>query len=427
MTGTDDIDSASRYPLVFRVRQLFDDVAAEVELELSRLSLGRRIKTGHTVAVAAGSRGIANIHLIIKAIVDHVKRFGAEPFIVPAMGSHGGGTAQGQQMILESYGITEAFCGCPIRSTMETVISCEAAEGFPIHFDKFAFHADHVIVCNRIKTHTQFTGDLESGRMKMLLIGLGKYEGAKIYHRAIKDFSFGRIVRSVAGQVLARCPIAAGVGVVENGYGQTARIQASLPEDFEAGDQELLVQSRQWEPRLPFRAADILLIDEAGKNISGTGFDLSVVGRKYIDHQAAEDEHPKIRLIALRGLADLSGGNAEGMGLAEFCLVRYLAKVDKQLTRVNAETGGHFTGAMIPLDYETDIAMLDVMFRQVGLVEPPDGKLMWIRNTLTLSEVECSATYLEQARARDDLEILTDVRPLPFDSDGFLCDKHMNQ
>jgi len=331
MTGTDDIDGASRYPLVFRVRQLFDapridDVVAEVELELSRLSLGRRIKTGHTVAVAAGSRGIANIQLIIKAIVDHVKRFGAEPFIVPAMGSHGGGTAQGQQTILESYGITEAFCGCPIRSTMETVISCEAAEGFPIHFDKFAFHADHVIVCNRIKTHTPFTGDLESGRMKMLLIGLGKYEGAKIYHRAIKDFSFGRIVRSVAGQVLARCPIAAGVGVVENGYGQTARIQASLPEDFEVGDQELLVQSRQWEPRLPFRAADILLIGEAGKNISGTGFDLSVVGRKYIDHQAAEDEHPKIRLIALRGLADLSDGNAEDMGLAEFCLVRYQAK-----------------------------------------------------------------------------------------------------
>ena len=238
------------YPRVFRVLQKFDapeilDVAGEVENQLSRLMLHHKIQPGQTVAVAVGSRGIANIPHIVKAIVDHLRSLGAEPFIVPAMGSHGGGTAHGQQQIVESLGITKEFCGCSIQSSMETTIVCTAVEGFPIHFDRLAYNADHVIVCNRIKTHTQFFGDVESGLMKMLLIGLGKHAGAKIYHRAIKDYSFGQIVRSVASQVLARCPISAGVAIVENGYGQTARIEAVLPEQFEQQEKRLLSQAKQ--------------------------------------------------------------------------------------------------------------------------------------------------------------------------------------
>jgi len=419
------------YPQIFRVRQHFDaprvdDASSAVESQLAHLALGERIKPGQSVAIAVGSRGIASIREIIKAIVDHVKALGAEPFLVPAMGSHGGGTATGQQKIIESYGITEAYCGCQIQATMETVVVCRSTEGFPVHFDKFAFAADHVIVTNRIKPHTQFSGDIESGVLKMLLIGLGKHEGAKIYHRAIKDYSFAQIVRSVAKEVLAKCPITAGIGIVENCYGQTARIEAIAPAQFEEREKALLVMARELMPRLPFEQANILLIDEIGKNISGTGFDVTVTGRKYIDHAAAADEFPKINILALRDLTELSGGNGEGMGLAEFCRTRLLDKVDMNITRVNAFTSGHYTGSMIPLNFDTDREMLQVMLRQIGLTEPPDAKLMWIHNTKSLTEVECGAAWYEEAARRDDLEILTDCRPLPFDVDGNLPDDQFN-
>ena len=419
------------YPLVFRLRQQpsappIGNVPEEVENQLSQLTLGNKIQPGQSVAIGVGSRGIANLQFIVKAIVAHLKRLEAQPFIVPAMGSHGGGTAEGQQEILESYGVTESFCGCPIRASMKTVIVCQVTEGFPVHFDAQAYAADHVVVCNRIKTHTQFIGDVESGLMKMMLIGLGKQEGAKIYHRAIKDYSFGQIVRSVTAEVLKKCSIVAGVGIVENGACQTAQIEAVSPEQLVEREQVLLIQAKQWMAQLPFNRADILLIDEIGKNISGTGFDLSLVGRKHLVHQAADEEYPKVKMIALRDLTEQSHGNAEGSGLAEFCRTRLLEKKDVHVTRVNAVTSGHLTGAMVPLDYPTDQEMMEVMLGQIGLTGPPDAKLMWIRNTREISEVECSAAYLSEARERDDLTILSDLRPLHFDASGNLSDQHMN-
>ncbi|MBI83173.1 MAG: [Fe-S]-binding protein [Planctomycetaceae bacterium] len=419
------------YPLVFRLRQQppappIANVPDEVENQLSQLALENKIQPGQSVAIGVGSRGIANLKFIVKAIVAHLKRLEAQPFIVPAMGSHGGGTAAGQQEILESYGVTESFCGCPIRAGMKTVIVCQVSEGFPVHFAAEAYAADHVVVCNRIKTHTQFVGDVESGLMKMMLIGLGKQEGAKVYHRAIKDYSFGQIVRRVTAEVLKKCSIVAGVGIVENGACQTALIEAVSPEQLVEREQALLTQAKQWMARLPFNLADILLIDEIGKNISGTGFDSSLVGRKYLVHQAADQEYPKIKMIALRDLTEQSHGNAEGAGLAEFCRTRLLEKKDVQVTRVNAVTSGHLSGAMVPLDYPTDQEMVEVMLGQIGLRAPADAKLMWIRNTRELSEVECSAAYLPEARERDDLTILSDLRPLHFDASGNLSDQHMN-
>lgn len=421
----------SDYPSVFRVRQKFqapclDDVPGATEDQLTRLSLDRKIKPGETVAITAGSRGIANIHHIVKAIVDHLKRIGAEPFIVPAMGSHGGGTAEGQRKIIESYGITEAFCGCPIRASMETVVVCEAAEGFPVYFDKLAYNADHVVVCNRVKSHTLFTGDIESGLMKMMLIGLGKHAGARIYHRAIRSYSFGQIVRRVASHVLSRCSIVAGVAIVENSHCQTAKIEAIPPEGFENREKNLLALSKQWMPQLPFRSAHVLLIDAIGKNISGAGLDLNVVGRKQLIHRAADDEFPKVDMIAVRDLSPLTHGNAVGIGMVEFCRSRVLEKRDVHATRVNGLTGGSYFEAMTPLDFPTDQAMLDVMFAQMGLTDPPDAKLLWIRNTLALTEVECSSAYLNEAIARNDLEILTDPRPLTFDAGDNLSDEQMN-
>ncbi len=372
------------------------------------------------MAITAGSRGIANIGQITRAIVDHVKSLGAEPFIVPAMGSHGGGTAEGQREILAGYGITEALCGCPIRSSMETVVVCQTAEGFDVHFDRHAFAADHVLVCNRIKPHTGFVGEIESGLMKMMLIGLGKHEGAKVYHSAIQDYSFGQIVRSVAGRVLESCRIAGGLAIVENGYDETAAIVGLHPREFEPREKELLVMAKKLLPRLPFERIDLLVIDEIGKNISGTGMDTNVVGRKFHAHHAAKNESPKVKQILIRGLTEETHGNASGIGLAEFCTRRALEQVDIEKTRINCLTAGHVSAAMMPLDYPTDRSAMEVALSIVGMVDPASTGVVWIRNTLELGEVECSSAYLEEARRRDDLEILTQPRDWPFDAVGNL-------
>lgn len=413
------------YPQIFRVRQQFErprveDVAPTVQAELARLSLSERVKPGQSVAITAGSRGIANIAVIIKAIVEHFIATGTRPFIVPAMGSHGGGTPEGQREIIESYGITEQFCGCPIRASMETVVVCQAAEGFPVHFDKHAFEADHVVVCGRVKPHTGFVGDIESGLMKMMLIGLGKHEGAKIYHRAIQNHSFGQIVRSVAREVLSRCNIVAGLAIIENGYDETAQITAVAPGEFESREKELLVLARKWMPRLPFQEADVLLVDQIGKNISGSGMDTNVVGRKFNDHKADDDEWPKIKRIIIRGLTEATHGNGCGLGMSEFCLSRVIDGLNRETTWINAITGGHPTAGMIPVYYPTDRQVLDAALSTVGLVDPPHARLMWVRDTLTVGEVECSAVYLDEARRRDDLEIIHEPRPLPLDDNGML-------
>ncbi|HEV3339989.1 MAG TPA: lactate racemase domain-containing protein, partial [Pirellulales bacterium] len=348
------------------------------------------------------------------------QKLGAKPFIVPAMGSHGGGTAEGQLAILEGYGITEEICGCPIESNMETIVVCQTAEGFPVHFDKHASQADHVLVVGRVKPHTDFVGDVESGLMKMMLIGLGKHEGAKVYHRAILDYSFPQIVRSVAGHVLQRCRIVGGLAVVENGYDETAKIAAVGAAELEARERELLKLARKWMPKLPFQVADILFIDELGKNISGAGVDTNVVGRKFQFHQAAPDEYPKVKRIVIRGLTEETHGNASGIGLAEFCTTRAMNQVDPVKTRINCLTSGNVAACMVPVNFDTDREILDTALPTIGLTQPIDAKILWIRNTLRLAEVECSQAYLHDAHDRDDLEVLTDLRDLPFDAAGNL-------
>jgi len=415
----------SDYPKMFRVRQKFDaprvaDAAAAVHDQLARLALAERVKPGQTVAITAGSRGISNIRFIIRATVEHFQALGAKPFIVPAMGSHGGGTVDGQLHILDGYGITEAFCGCPIKASMETVVVCQTAEGFPVHFDRYAHEADHVLVVGRVKPHTDFVGDIESGLMKMMLIGLGKHEGAKVYHRAIQNYSFSQILRSVAGQVVANCHIIGGVAILENAYDQTALIEAVRPENFESREKELLLLARKWLPRLPFSQADILLIDEIGKNISGAGLDTNVVGRKFQMHAPAPDEYPKVKRIVVRGLSEKTNGNASGIGMAEFCTTRTLRQMNLSFTRINCLTSGHVAAAMMPIDFETDREVLDATLPTIGLTEPPDAKILWIHNTLDVAEVECSRVYLDEAGGRDDLEILSEPRELPFDAEGNL-------
>lgn len=413
------------YPLIFRVRQKFErprveDVPGAVKSELARIGLAERVRPGQTVAISAGSRGIVNIKEIIRAAVEYLQSIGAKPFIVPAMGSHGGGTAEGQVEVLAGYGITEAYCGCPIRASMETVVVCHSSEGIPVHFDKQARAADHVLVVGRVKPHTEMLGDIQSGLMKMMLIGLGKHNGAKIYHRAFMDHSFARIVRSVGRRVIEECKIVAGLGIVENAYDETALIKAVRPEELEEREKELLVLAANWLPRLPFDHCDLLLIDEIGKNISGAGMDTNVIGRKYYGHFAAEHETPKVKKICVRGLTEVTHGNASGLGNAEFCLQRVLDEMDTHKTYINCLTSGYPQAAMSPLPFSTDQSALDAALPIIGLAEPPDAKLLWIHNTLELAEVECGAAYLPLARERSDLEILCEPRPLPIDGSRML-------
>ena len=416
---------SARYPRTFRVRQTFErplvvDVAATVRAELTRIGVAPRVQPGQTVAITAGSRGITNIAVILKATVDFFRAAGAQPFIVAAMGSHGGGTPEGQRAILTNYGVTEEFCGCPVRTSMETVVLDRTAEGIPVHFGRDALAADHVVVVGRVKPHTELFGEHQSGLMKMLLIGLGKHEGARIYHRAFVDYSFDQIVRSVGRRVIEKGRILAGLGIVENAYDETGLIRAVLPQELEAQDKELLALAGKWLPRLPFDHADLLLVDEIGKEISGCGMDTNVIGRKRYEHWTEEHEFPKVKKIAIRSLTEQTHGNATGLGKSEYCLTRVVEAMDKRVTYINVATACYPQVAMIPPHYDTDRELLDVALATVGLVEPPDVKLLWIRNTLRVEEVECGEAFLPLARGRSDLEILTEPRELEFDAQGML-------
>ena len=415
------------FPEIFRLRQKFDtahvdDVAAAVRAELGRLRLQERVEPGQSVAITAGSRGLSNYREIVRAIVSYMKELRAEPFIVPAMGSHGGGTARGQRRLIESLGITESAVGCPIRASMETVVVCHAQQGIPVHFDRAAFEADHVLVFNRVKPHTMFSGEIQSGLMKMMLIGLGKHTGASVYHRAIREHSFAQIIRSVAGEVFARCNILAGLAVVENSLDQTAAIKAAPPREFETQERELLALAARLMPRLPFDDVDVLLVDRIGKEISGTGMDTNVIGRKFNDHAAVAGERPQVRRIAVRSLSAATHGNGVGIGIAEFCRGRAIRATDFKITRINAATAGHESAAEPPPDFESDREMLAAAYESLAPLEPSQSKLLWIEDTKRLAELACSAAYLQEAGHRDDIEVLGELRALPFDANGNLPD-----
>lgn len=412
------------FPKMFHLRQTFDgpqlpDVAAEVTQQLSTLGLENIVSKDQTVAICAGSRGIANVALITKTVVDFVKQLGGIPFIVPAMGSHGGATPAGQLEILSTYGITEDYCGCEIRASMETVVVCQSDEGVDIHFDRHAYEADHVIVCNRVKLHTDFVGERQSGLMKMMLIGLGKHTGASLYHRAFRDYSFDQIARSVSDRVIQECRVLAGLAIVENGFEQTAKIQAIAPSEIDTRELELLELSKKWMARLPFDTIDLLIIDEIGKNISGTGMDTNVVGRKSDENRAIDGERPRIQKIAVRSLTEATHGNATGIGLADFTTQRVLDQMDYAMTRVNCVTSGRTAVGMIPIHFPTDREMISAALHTCGLTPPHEARVVHIRNTLDMAEMKCSEAFLPEAASRNDLDVGSQ-QDLEFDNAGNL-------
>lgn len=414
-----------RYPKVVRIVQevsgpVVGDVAGEVGGGLRALDLGRRVRAGQTVAVGAGSRGISGMLEALQAVVVHLKGLGLEPFVVPAMGSHGGGTAEGQRNVLASYGITEAALGCPIRSSMDVVDLGPSPRGIPLWQDQAAAGADHLILCNRVKPHTMFTGAVESGLIKMLMIGLGKEKGASVCHRAVMDLGWPGMVEELAPPLISRSRLLAGVALVDRADEQTARVAVLAPERWMAEEPELLAQARRLMPRLPFDEIDLLMLDRIGKNISGSGMDTNVISRKDTTHPAAHHPGVPVRLIAVRGLTPETGGNAIGLGLAEFARSRVLDAMDARITRLNALTAGDPPGAMLPVDFETDAEILDVALAMAGLRRPDQARLVWAPNTLDLRHTICSVGLA--AQARDGVEVVGEPFDLPLDARGNLAD-----
>ena len=413
------------FPRMMRVKQHFDapvleDIPGGVRSEMAKLDLGKRVKTGDSVAVSVGSRGIANIALITKTVIEELKTLGAQPFVVPAMGSHGGGKAEAQRAIVEGMGVTEDYIGAPIKATMDVEQVGETDDGVAVYFDKYAYEADHVIVAGRVKPHTSFTGEIESGLHKMMLIGLGKHKGAALYHQAIIHYSFDRIVRAVGQTVIEKCGVLFGLGIVENQYDQTALVRAVEPSEFVEGEKELLMLAKRWMPVIPFDRVDLLIVDRIGKNISGSGMDTNVIGRKYNDHHAAEKEFPKVTRIMVRDLTDETHGNACGFGMAEFAHKRAVDKVDREITYINSMTGNHPSAASIPIHFDTDREIMEKALKTVGLAEPGKEKIVRIHDTLDLVEILASEAYLPDVEKREELSVLEVPSEIKFDDSGDL-------
>lgn len=414
------------YPRFLRIRQKFqrpkvDNVAAAVRAALEKLSLGQRIKPGQTVALTAGSRGIANIPLVLKATVQHLKDLGAKPYLVPAMGSHGGGVAEGQRKVLESYGITEAFVGAPIRASMEVVSLGTTPDGFPVVLDKFASEADHIGVVARIKPHTSYHGPIESGWLKMMMIGLGKHVGALAAHKILLEQPYDKVVRSITQLMRSKAPIAFGLGVVENAYDETALVDAALPADFERVEEGLLVKAKEWLARLPFQQADLLIVDEIGKEISGAGMDTNVVGRKKALGSSGPKDQPDMRLIFVRGLSPHTHGNAAGIGMAEFTTSGLVKGMDYKATVINCLTAGYPIHANIPVHYDTDKEVLDAALAILGTRPAEKARVIHIKNSLMVEEVEISEPCLDELQKRTEFEVIEGPYEVKLDARGMLA------
>jgi hypothetical protein len=406
-----------------RLRQHFErprveDIATAVRTQMERLNLATTIKRGDSVALTAGSRGIANIPLILRSTAQFLKDHGAKPFLIPTMGSHGGGTAEGQRQVLESYGITEAFCGVPIKASMEVVSLGQSDAGYPVVLDKHASQADHVGVVARIKPHTGFHGAIESGLCKMMLIGLGKHVGALNYHRILLDEPWDKVVRSVVRTMLAKGKIAFGLGVVENAYDETALIESIPPAEFFAREEALLVRARQWLPRLPFHEADLLIIDEIGKEISGSCMDTNVVGRKRAFRTEPPAGQPQMRFIFVRGLSKHTHGNAAGIGLADFTTTRLVKSMNYQTTVINCLTSGYPDGANLPVHLDSDREVVEAALKIIGTRNAEEARVLHIRNTLKVEEVAVSEPCLQLPRGSGEFTVLGPPKPIVFDAAG---------
>lgn len=394
------------------------EIPQTVEGIFAAPGFGSRIKPGMQIAITAGSRGIANIASIIKSIADSIRKRGGEPFIVPAMGSHGGATAQGQAAILHHYGITEAYCGCPIRSCMEvkTIARCN---GDPVMIDRIAAEADGIIVVGRIKPHTNFVGPYESGLLKMLVIGLGNHLGAQAGHaKGIENFP--QLLPQWGKAVLEHAPVLFGVAVLDNALHETARIEGLLPAEFLSREPELLEEARSLMPRLYLRDYDVLIVDRIGKDISGSGMDPHVTGSFNTEYMRRNSGIFRAKNIAVLDLSEESDHNAYGIGDADVTTKRLWEKARLEIGYPNAVISNCLSSAKIPIIMENDKLAIQVCLKCCVGVEPAKAKIVRIQDTLHVSRILISESLVPQATATEGITVVGEPFDLEFDSRGNL-------
>lgn len=408
-------------PKMVTVRQLLDhshiDPADLPELVRTELEPMRgRIRPGMSVAITCGSRGVCNIAVITRAIVDFVKSCGGQPFVFPAMGSHGGATAEGQREILRGYGVTEETMDCPIRATMEVVQVGETEEGMPVFVDRYAYEADGIILCGRVKAHTAFRGPYESGILKMSVIGLGKQHGAEHVHQ--DGFSdLGRLLPMIARMVFDKTNILGAVAVAENAFDQTCIVEGLLKEEIFEKEPDILRRSKERLGRIFFDDIDVLVVDRLGKDISGDGMDPNITGRFAVPYMESEK---KVQHIAVLDLTEETHGNCNGLGLADVTTRRLVEKIDVDCTYPNVVTSTVLCTPKIPLFAHSDRACIQIALKTCNYIDRENPRIVHIKDTMRLEEIEISQAMLEEARANEHIQILGEPHDWPFDEEGNL-------
>jgi hypothetical protein len=415
--GGDDF----RLPRMFRARQLFardrlENIEAEVAVQLEKFPAAGVAEK--RIALTAGSRGVADQARILRAVADALKAKGAEPFIVPGMGSHGGATAEGQREFIAGYGITEEAMGVPILSSMEVTRLGTTASGFPVYCDRNASEADFVLPVHRVKPHTDFKGQIESGLCKMMVIGLGKHRGATHIHRLGLSV-FATLIPEAAQIFLDSGKVLGGVAVVENAYDETMLIEAVLPENLIAREKELLVKAKEVMAKFYLDSIDALIIEEVGKDISGAGMDSNITARPVTGEPGFEA--CPIKRIALLGISEQSHGNAIGFGVADVVTARFMGQVDLAATYINALTSRGLEAIRIPMIANDDRDAVKICVHCSHGVEPAKAKIVQIANTLRMSELLLSEPYLPLIRNDRRFETLSDPEPMCFDAEGALA------
>jgi len=393
------------------------DIPAEVQRQIKASGLGAGLKPGARVAVGVGSRGITNLAVIVRAVIDYWKAAGMNPFIFPAMGSHGAATAQGQSDVLAHYGITAEAMGCPVISELDVVDLGATEEGLHAFMDKNAFGSDGVMLIGRVKWHTDFAGKIESGLFKMMAIGLGKFAGAQNYHTHAVNIGLERVIRTVGRQVLKSGKILGGLAILEDANHSTGQLTAVRVDEMEAREEELLALVKSWMGHVP-ASLDILILDEIGKNISGAGMDTKVANRSVIGEYNPWPNTPHFKRIMVRDLSDNTYGNAVGIGMADVIHARILPQIDWKPTRINSLTASTPAAIRLPISFATDRECIEVMAKTVGKTDMSAVTIGRIRNTLELSLVEMTENLLPVIRENPNLEVVSEPAPLGFTEHG---------
>ncbi len=394
------------------------DIPGHIHRELSNSDFARRVPADARIAIGVGSRGISNISMIVKSVVEFWKRNGAQPFIFPAMGSHGAATAEGQADVLAHYGIHEATIGVPVISSLDVVEMGETPEGIATYVSRDAYEADGIFLVGRVKAHTDFSGKIESGLQKMMAIGVGKFAGARQYHTFAYKRGLESVIRSVGSHILAKSKILGGLAIQEGAHHETAGLVAVSSAEgapaMIAKEEALLAETKSWAAKLPAPEIDILIVDEIGKDISGAGMDTKVINRSVTGHYNPFPDTPIVHRIYVRGLSARTYNSGIGMGLADVVHESMVSQIDKRPTYLNALTASTPANARIPIHFPSDIEALTSLSSTVGKIDQSDVTYCRIRNTLELIHATVSENLIPTLYS--NVKVVSEPFVMPFDS-----------